>query len=60
MMEYKEFMQKVNEELNYISGLGVYDLSDYMYRCAYDSGESPKEVALLALENSGFPLGDFS
>ncbi len=52
-------MQRVNTELMQICGLSVDDIEDYYYRDEYDGGASPKEVALLALENSGFPLGEF-
>ena len=55
-MTFKEWMKEVDAEVTRKSGLGVYDLADYLYRDAYDDGADPKEVAHEVLAENDFPF----
>lgn len=53
-MTFKEWMKEVNEEVESICGMGVYDLPDCCFRDEYEAGTPPREMAVMALENAGF------
>lgn len=54
-MTFEEWFKKVDEEVQGIVGLSVYDLPDMLYHDMYDNGETAEYVARAALLNAGFP-----
>ncbi len=57
---FEYWMWIVDDQIQKICGLSHMDLADYMYRDAYDNGESPFLVALAVLEYNGCPLEELS
>ena len=55
-MSFKQWMQLVDLEIASICGLSHMDLADQMYRDWFDEGWAPREAAIEALENEGFPF----
>lgn len=55
-MTFESWMKEVDAEITALCGLGVDDLADYMYRDAYDDGDSPEDVAVMVLEENDFPF----
>jgi hypothetical protein len=55
-MNFKQWMNLVDLELQSICGLGTNDLADYMYYDLFDAECTPHEVALEVLEDNGYPM----
>lgn len=53
---FASFMKDVDREVARISGLGVYDLSDFNFKDAFDDERDPNEVAHELLEENDFPF----
>ena len=53
MKNFNQWMQQVDNKIYNICGLSYMDLADYPYRDYYDDKLSPKEVAIMILENEG-------
>ena len=51
-----EWLSKVDKEIESICGLGYMDLADQQWADWYFSLMSPREAAVEALENEGFPF----
>ena len=58
-MSYDAFMKRVDRVIEHECGLSYLDLPDYAYRDAYDDDADPRETALQALDNAGFPFSDW-
>lgn len=50
---FEEWMRKVDQAVQRITGLGVFDLPDVAYRDWYDDGVSVKSAASRAIKNAG-------
>jgi hypothetical protein len=55
---YNEWMRKVNNEVISLAGVSTDDLADFDSWDEWDSGTSPRDAAILALEGSNFPFDD--
>lgn len=55
-MTYKNWMIAVDQEIQKIAIIGLYDLPDCTYYDWYEADYTPKEAAKMALENTGFPF----
>jgi len=53
MKNFNQWMQQVDNKIYNICGLSYMDLADYPYRDYYDDELSPKEVAIMILEDEG-------
>jgi hypothetical protein len=57
---FKKYLIEVDNEIRRLSGniVGMSDLSDYLYRDAYEDEVSAEEVAREVLIENGFPVED--
>lgn len=55
--DFAAFMRAVDRSLLSICGLTHEDLADIDFASAFESGESPNDVAQRMLEAEGFPFG---
>ena len=51
---YLEWMKDVDDEVQSIAGVSVYDLADFPSRDWYDSGVAPEEAAEDVLADNGW------
>ena len=49
-MTFEKWFSQVSIEMIALIGMGTESIADYLYRDAYDDGESAYDVALAALE----------
>lgn len=52
-MNYKQWLQKVNDVISMETGLDLEDLPDYMYKDDYEDGVPPEETADLCIMEAG-------
>ena len=57
-MTFKLFMRAVDQELANRCGLSHLDLPDQCYSDYFEDEMKPSEVALMVLEDEGFPMTD--
>ncbi len=50
-MDYKEWLNQVDKNVESMIGLSIYDLSDFMSYDAFQDGLSPKECAVEWIKN---------
>ena len=55
-MDFNEWMNQVDNWVESIAFLSVYDLPDYMFRDSYESGCTPHEIAVAVLESANYPI----
>jgi hypothetical protein len=53
-LTFEDWMEAVDIEVVNVAGIETDDLEDQTYRDWFDSGMTPHEAALQALENCGF------
>lgn len=52
--KFAEWLQEVNSEIEKVTGMGIFDLPDQLYRDMYDAGDLPIEVIADILEEEGY------
>ena len=57
-LSFKEWKRRVDSSVQRIAGVGVDDLGDADFWCAWDSSTPPGEFAVELLEENGFPFGE--
>jgi hypothetical protein len=55
-MTFQQWLEHVDDEISAICGLSHNDLGDQCWHDWFDDELSPKEAAMLCLENEGFPF----
>lgn len=56
--QFNIWMDEVDQAVLDIAGCSVHDLPDYLFRDAFQDGESPRHVACELLQQEGFPFPD--
>jgi hypothetical protein len=56
IMKFEQWMSRVDRFLEAICGLGSSDLADVAYYEMYLDGISPRDAALDALDENGYPM----
>jgi len=56
MTAFEKWMKRVDSHMESICGLSSNDLEDYIYYDCFDADQTPKQTALEALEDAGFPM----
>lgn len=54
--DFKKWMRQVDGHVASMSGLSVYDLPDMAFRDSFNAGESPHDMALMTLDDAGYPM----
>lgn len=49
--DFAAWMDEVDQEVYRIAEIGVFDLEDYSFHSAWESGQSPEDAAVDALDN---------
>ncbi len=55
-LDYATWKQQVNRECLKLAGVSTDDIGDSDFACSFEIGESPREAAIIALEEAGFPF----
>ena len=56
---FKKWMSEIDAAVGRLAWVSVYDLPDYNFRDAYESGDTPEQVAMDILEAEGWDF-DYS
>lgn len=54
--EFRDWMSEVDVVISRVCGLTSNDIADWRWRDAFEDGTEPKEAAMEALAEDGFPM----